>query len=70
MFSTPYHLRLKDNQMIVSTKECHDVYKSIPIEDIGIVVLEHLQSTITLPLLNALSGSVSFSVSEASLQTS
>ena len=55
MFSTPYHLRLKDNQMIVSTKECHDVYKSIPIEDIGIVVLEHLQSTITLPLLNALS---------------
>ena len=55
MFSTPYHLRLKDNQMIVSTKECHDVYKSIPIEDIGIVVLEHLQSTITLPLLNTLS---------------
>lgn len=55
MFSTPYHLRLKDNQMIVSTKECHDVYKSIPIEDMGIVVLEHLQSTITLPLLNALS---------------
>lgn len=55
MFSTPYHLRLKDNQMIVSTKECHDVYNSIPIEDIGIVVLEHLQSTITLPLLNALS---------------
>ena len=55
MFSTPYHLRLKDNQMIVSTKECHDVYKSIPIEDIGIVVLEHLQSTIILPLLNALS---------------
>lgn len=55
MFSTPDHLRLKDNQMIVSTKECHDVYKSIPIEDIGIVVLEHLQSTITLPLLNALS---------------
>ena len=29
--------------------------KTIPIEDIGYVVLEHQQTSITLPLLNALS---------------
>lgn len=54
-FSTPYHLSLKDNQMVISTKEMPDMTKSIPIEDIGYVVLEHQQTAITLPLLNALS---------------
>lgn len=29
--------------------------KSVPIEDIGVVVFEHQQTTVTLPLLNALS---------------
>ena len=29
--------------------------RSVPIEDIGCVVLEHQQTSITLPLLNALS---------------
>ena len=32
-----------------------DMQKSIPIEDIGFVILEHQQTNITLPLLNALS---------------
>lgn len=54
-FSTPYHLSLKDNQMVINTKEMPDMTKSIPIEDIGYVVLEHQQTAITLPLLNALS---------------
>ena len=54
-FSTPYHLSLKDNQMVINTKEMPDMTKSIPIEDIGYVVLEHQQTSITLPLLNALS---------------
>ncbi len=54
-FSTPFCLRLKDNQLIVHTKEMPDMQKSIPIEDIGFVVLEHQQIEITLPLLNALS---------------
>ena len=54
-FSTPYHLSLKDNQMVVNTKEMPDIKKTIPIEDIGFVVLEHQQTSITLPLLNALS---------------
>lgn len=32
-----------------------DMHRSIPIEDIGFVILEHQQTSITLPLLNALS---------------
>ena len=54
-FSTPYHLSLKDNQMVINTKQMPDIKKSVPIEDIGFVVLEHQQTSITLPLLNALS---------------
>lgn len=54
-FSTPYCLSLRNGQMIIHTREAPDQRKSIPIEDIGFVVLEDLQTSITLPLLNALS---------------
>ena len=54
-FSTPFCLSLKDNQMVINTKEMPDEKRTIPIEDIGFVVLEHQQTSITLPLLNALS---------------
>ncbi len=55
MFSTPYNLRLKSNQMVISTKEDPDMQRTIPVEDIGVVVLEHQQTSVSLPLLNALS---------------
>lgn len=54
-FSTPYCLSLRDGQMIIRTREALDTQKSVPIEDIGFVVLEDQQTAITLPLLNALS---------------
>ncbi len=54
-FSTPFCLSLHNDQMIVRTKEAPDAYRSIPIEDIGVVILEHQQTSVTLPLLNALS---------------
>lgn len=54
-FSTPYCLSLRNDQMIVHTKEAPEQRKSIPIEDIGVVILEHPQTSVTLPLLNALS---------------
>lgn len=54
-FSTPFCLSLRNGQMIVHTKEAPEIQKSVPIEDIGVVVLEHQQTTVTLPLLNALS---------------
>ena len=54
-FSTPFCLSLKDNQMVINTKQMPDEKRTIPIEDIGFVILEHQQTSITLPLLNALS---------------
>ena len=54
-FSTPYCLSLRNGQMIIHTREAPNQRKSIPIEDIGFVVLEDQQTSITLPLLNALS---------------
>ncbi len=54
-FSTPFCLSLKDNQLVINTKQMPEMKKTVPIEDIGYVVLEHQQTSITLPLLNALS---------------
>lgn len=54
-FSTPFCLSLRNNQMIINTKEMPDMQRSVPIEDIGFVILEHQHTNITLPLLNALS---------------
>ncbi len=54
-FSTPYCLSLRNGQMIIHTREAPDMQKSVPIEDIGFVVLEDQQTSVTLPLFNALS---------------
>ena len=43
-FSTPYCLSLRNGQMIIHTREAPDQRKSIPIEDIGFVVLEDQQN--------------------------
>ncbi len=50
--ANPYHLRYKNCQMVLESKtgEC----KSVPVEDIGFVVLEHPQISISMPLLSAL----------------
>lgn len=53
--STPLCLTLRNGQMVIYTKEMPDEKRSVPIEDIGTVVLEHPQVSVTLPLLNALS---------------
>lgn len=54
-FSTPLDLTLRNNQLVVSTRQMPEVKNSVPIEDIGFVMLENQQINITLPLLNALS---------------
>lgn len=54
-FSTPYCLSLRNGQLVIHTREAPEMRKSVPIEDIGFVVLEDQQTTVTLPLLNALS---------------
>lgn len=54
-FSTSYCLNLRNGQIVIHTREAPDIQKSVPIEDIGFVILEDQQCSITLPLLNALS---------------
>ena len=52
-FSTPVRLSLKNCQLVISWKDSDDVVTR-PIEDIGCVILENLQTSISLPLLNEL----------------
>lgn len=53
-FSQPCILSLKNCQMIIKMKDNPDFTRTIPVEDIGCVLLENQQISITLPLLNAL----------------
>lgn len=50
-FENPARLSLKLAQMVV---ELHDVTRTLPIEDIGVVILDHKQITITHALIDAL----------------
>lgn len=52
-FSTPVHLSLRNNQLVVSWKDSADVVMR-PIEDIGFVIIENQQVAVSIPLLNAL----------------
>lgn len=53
-FSNPAYLNLTNNQLIISYPDKETEKKSVPIEDIGIVLLEHQQITISNGALNAL----------------
>lgn len=51
--SNPYHLSLKNSQLVVSEKSGMPV-KTASIEDIGFVVLEHPQISVTMKLMEQL----------------
>ena len=58
-FGNPAYLRFKDEQLVISLPEASMLPEkermiTIPIEDIGIVVIEHAQITLTHHLINAL----------------
>ena len=53
-FSRPYILSLKNCQMVIKMKDDPDFIRTVPVEDIGFVLLENQQISITIPLLNAL----------------
>jgi CRISPR-associated protein Cas1 len=53
-FSNPAYLSCKNQQLLVELKDEEKTVKSVPIEDIGIVILEHSQITITSRLLEEL----------------
>lgn len=54
VFSNPINLSLKNRQMVIAYKDTPEEKVTVPIEDVGVVVLEHQQISITLPLINAL----------------
>jgi len=57
VFSNPISLSLKNQQIVIAYKDTPDEKVTVPIEDVGVVVLEHQQINVTLPLLNALTDS-------------
>ena len=54
VFSSPMHLSLRNAQLVVSTKEAPNEQRTVPIEDIGLVMIENQMVTVTMPLLNTL----------------
>lgn len=50
--ANPYHLKLKDRQIVFRPKQGEE--RTVPIEDIAFVVLEHPQISMTMPLIAAL----------------
>ena len=54
VFSNPMSLSLKNCQLVLAFKDVPDNKMTIPIEDIGVVIIENQQVSITVPLMNAL----------------
>lgn len=53
-FSKQCSLSLKNQQLVVKVKDDPDFIRTVPVEDIGFVLLENQQISVSLPLLNAL----------------
>ena len=54
VFSSAMILSLKNRQLVLAYKDSPDEKQTVPIEDVGVVLLENQQTSVTLPLLNAL----------------
>lgn len=54
VFTSPCKVTVKDNQLIVENRDSGEVKKA-PVEDLGIVIIEHPMTNISIPALNALS---------------
>lgn len=54
VFSSPVSLTLRNNQLIMTYKDLSEDGQTIPIEDIGVVMIENQMATTSIPLLNAL----------------
>lgn len=52
-FGNPAYLHTKNEQLVIQLKESEDE-KQVPIEDIGVLILDHSQITITQPTLSRL----------------
>lgn len=52
-FTNPYRLSFKNKQLVAEERESGEV-RTVPVEDIGFVVLESMQISISMPLIEAL----------------
>jgi CRISPR-associated protein Cas1 len=53
-FSNPAHLSFSNAQLVIDIKGEQKITKTIPIEDIGVVIIEHPQITLSMSVLDAL----------------
>ncbi len=54
VFTNPFRLSLKNAQLVAASKEMPEEVRTIPIEDVGMVMIENQMVSITIPLLNEL----------------
>lgn len=54
VFTNPLQLSLKNSQLVISFRELPTENRTIPIEDVGMVIIENQMISITIPLLNGL----------------
>lgn len=52
-FTKPAYLSVKNNQLVVDLKDEGKV-KTVPVEDIGFILIENMQITFSMPLINEL----------------
>lgn len=57
LFTSPVNLSLKNEQLVVNYKDAPDEKRTIPIEDIGYVIIDNPMVSMTMPLINALADS-------------
>ncbi|MBO7553342.1 MAG: type II CRISPR-associated endonuclease Cas1 [Bacteroidaceae bacterium] len=55
VFSSPVVLSIKNQQIVLYYKDLPEEKRTIPIEDIGVVLIENPMISISIPLINALS---------------
>ena len=54
VFTNPFRLSFKNAQLVIASKEMPDETRTVPIEDVGMVIIENQQISVTMPLLNEL----------------
>lgn len=55
MFMHPATLSMKNAQLVINRREEFEGITTVPIEDIGVVIIDNPMVTLTIPLLNSLS---------------
>lgn len=53
-FTSPWCLSLKNAQLVISLKDMPEQKQTVPIEDIGMIIIENQKVSLTMPLINEL----------------